>query len=103
MKATGFYLLVPVGASGIAFLGDRHQFVTLGKRRIPAVVDAGLVDVEVSFAAGENSRYAVWVFAATGGGGFAGGEPSCAGLGFEFGDVHGGGDAGRQRKWLTCR
>jgi hypothetical protein len=55
-KAAGYYVLVPVGASGIAFLGDRHQFVTLGKRRIASVADTGLVDVEVSFAAGEDSR-----------------------------------------------
>ncbi len=49
-------MLVPVGASGIAFLGDRHQFVSLGKQRIASVTDTGLVDAKVSFAAGETSR-----------------------------------------------
>ena len=55
-KSAGYYVLVPVGQSGIAFLGDHHQFVSLGRQRISSLTDRGLVDVEVSFAAGEKTR-----------------------------------------------
>jgi len=47
---------VPVGQSGIAFLGDHQQFVTLGRQRIASVADNGVVDVTVSFAPGEKTR-----------------------------------------------
>jgi hypothetical protein len=97
MKATGFYVLVPVGVSGIAFLGDRHQFVTLGETADSGCCGYGAGGCGGLFRGRGKLTHAVWVFAATGDSGFAGGEPSCAGLGFEFGDVHGGGDAGRQR------
>jgi hypothetical protein len=53
---TGYFVLSPVGSSGIAMLGDKDQFVTLGKKRIPALVDDGQTDIKVSFAAGEKSR-----------------------------------------------
>ena len=53
---TGYFVLAPVGASGIAMLGDKDQFVTAGKKRIPALTDDGQVDITVTFAAGEKSR-----------------------------------------------
>jgi hypothetical protein len=49
-------VLVPVGRSGIAFLGDKGHFVTLGKKRIPAFSDTGHVDTTVAFAPGEKTR-----------------------------------------------
>jgi hypothetical protein len=54
--AAGYYVLVPVGPSGIALLGDRQQFVSMGRQRIASVADYGSVDVNVSFAPGEKSR-----------------------------------------------
>jgi hypothetical protein len=51
-----YYVLVPVGASGIALLGDAGHFATLGKQRIPAAADNGTMNVTVSFAPGETSR-----------------------------------------------
>ena len=50
-----FYVTVPIGPSGIAFLGDTNKFVTLGKKRISALSDTGIVKATVLFAAGESS------------------------------------------------
>jgi hypothetical protein len=55
-SGTGYYVLVPVGQSGIAFLGDKGHFVTLGRKRVQALSDAGHVDATVAFAAGEKTR-----------------------------------------------
>jgi hypothetical protein len=56
--ATGYRYLVaaPIGTSGIALLGDTGQFVTLGKKRVTALADDGVVNVSLAFAAGERSR-----------------------------------------------
>ena len=51
-----YYVVTPIGASGIGLLGDRGQFVTLGKKRIVSFVDDGAAHVTVAFAAGETSR-----------------------------------------------
>ena len=51
-----YFILVPVGASGVALLGDTGQFVTLGKERIASVSDDGTLDITVLFAPGETSR-----------------------------------------------
>ncbi len=51
-----YYVVVPVGQSGVAFLGDRQQFVPLGKKRIAAFSDSGTAEATVLFAAGEASR-----------------------------------------------
>lgn len=50
-----YFVVVPVGPSGIAFLGDTNKFVTLGKKRISTVADAGVLKVTVSFATGETN------------------------------------------------
>lgn len=55
-KSAGYYTLVPVGPTGIAFLGDHHQFVTLGRQRVSSVSDNGILDVTVQFAPGERAR-----------------------------------------------
>ncbi len=55
-SSTGYYVLAPVGTTGIAFLGDNGQFVTMGKKRIPSFSDNGRIDVSVAFAASEKVR-----------------------------------------------
>jgi hypothetical protein len=52
----GYFVVVPLGKSGIAFIGDAGQFVTLGKQRIPEVSDDGSVEVSIAFARGEGPR-----------------------------------------------
>jgi hypothetical protein len=51
-----YYIVVPVGDSGIGFLGDAGQFVSLGQKRITRVVDNGTLEATIAFAAGESSR-----------------------------------------------
>jgi hypothetical protein len=54
---TWMYLVAaPVGPSGIAVLGDRGHFVTLGKKRITGLSDDGTVHLTVAFASRETSR-----------------------------------------------
>ena len=55
-KEYAYFIVVPLGQSGIAFLGDRDQFVSLGKQRISQLSDKGTVRVTIQFAHGENSR-----------------------------------------------
>jgi hypothetical protein len=50
-----YFIAVPVGPSGIAFLGDTNKFVTRGKKRISSFSDTGLLRVTVVFAAGETN------------------------------------------------
>src|SRR5207248_2491464 len=51
-----YYVIAPIGPSGIALLGDRRNFVSLGRKRISSLTDDGVVHVTVSFAAGEIAR-----------------------------------------------
>jgi hypothetical protein len=54
--STGSYFIVaPVGASGMAFLGDGGEFVSLGQKRISQLSDDGTLRASVEFAAGEQS------------------------------------------------
>ncbi|HEX4594812.1 MAG TPA: hypothetical protein VH157_11085 [Bryobacteraceae bacterium] len=48
-----YYLVAPIGPSGIAFLGDSGKFVSCGKKRIEQLSDDGTLRVLVRFAAGE--------------------------------------------------
>ena len=48
-------VVVPVGRSGIAFLGDAGKFVSLGKQRVPRLRDDGAVPATIAFAAGERA------------------------------------------------
>jgi autotransporter-associated beta strand protein len=48
-----YFVVVPVGPSGIALVGDTNKFVTLGKKRISTMTDAGVLKVTTSFAVGE--------------------------------------------------
>ena len=51
-----YLVAAPIGMSGISVLGDTGQFVTLGKKRVTALADDGVVHVSLAFAAGERSR-----------------------------------------------
>jgi hypothetical protein len=54
--ASAFYVIAPVGKSGIAFLGDRDKFVGTGKQRITSIQDvAGKLTVGVLLAENEKS------------------------------------------------
>jgi len=50
-----YFVVVPVGPSGMAFLGDTNKYVTLGKKRISALADAGVLQATVSFAPEETN------------------------------------------------
>ena len=50
-----YYIVVPIGQSGIAFLGDTGKFASLGKKRIPQLTDNGTVQATITFAPGEQS------------------------------------------------
>ncbi|HJP79033.1 MAG TPA: hypothetical protein VJ914_32475 [Pseudonocardiaceae bacterium] len=50
-----YYVVAPLGQSGIGFLGDAGKFVSLGGKRIAQLSDNGSVHATVSFASGENS------------------------------------------------
>jgi len=52
---TAYYVVAPVGPSGIAVLGDAGAFVSLGRARISQLRDDGTVQVGVEFAAGEQA------------------------------------------------
>ena len=48
-----YYVVAPIGPSGIAFLGDAGKFVSCGKKRIEELSDNGTLRAVVGFAAGE--------------------------------------------------
>ena len=55
-NAAAFYVVAPVGKSGIAFLGDENKFVGTGKQRIESLRDeAGQLTIGVVLAANEKS------------------------------------------------
>jgi hypothetical protein len=55
-KGSAFYVVAPVGKSGIAFLGDKGKFVGTGKQRIDSLRDEfGRLTVGVLFAENEKS------------------------------------------------
>lgn len=54
-SAGSYDIVVPVGQSGIAFLGDAGKFVSLGKKRISGLSDNGVLHATVTFAANEKS------------------------------------------------
>lgn len=55
-QAAAFYVVAPVGGSGIAFLGDRDKFVSTGRQRITSLRDeSGRLTVGVVFAKSEES------------------------------------------------
>jgi hypothetical protein len=49
-----YFIVAPIGRSGIAFLGDIGKFTSNGKKRIEELSDDGTVRAVVRFARGEN-------------------------------------------------
>ncbi|HEU5438902.1 MAG TPA: hypothetical protein VFU88_06410 [Ktedonobacterales bacterium] len=52
---TAYYIVAPVGPSGIALLGDAGKFVAASRQRITALADDGVIHATLSFAAGERA------------------------------------------------
>jgi hypothetical protein len=50
---SNYYVVVPVGPSGIALVGDAGKYVSLGKKRVTQITDTGTVSVSLAFAAAE--------------------------------------------------
>jgi len=50
---TAYYIVAPVGPSGIAFLGEKNKIAALGKKRISSFTDDGTISVGVAFGEGE--------------------------------------------------
>ena len=50
-----YYVVAPVGPSGIAFLGDSGAYATLGHKRISSLSDDGTLHATLQFAAGESA------------------------------------------------
>jgi hypothetical protein len=55
VDAGSYFIVAPVGASGIAFLGDAGEFASLGQKRISQLSDDGTVHATIEFASGEQS------------------------------------------------
>lgn len=51
-----YYIVMPVGPSGMAFLGDTGHYVSLGKKRITALTDDGTIAASIAFASAESAR-----------------------------------------------
>jgi hypothetical protein len=52
-----YYVVSPIGGTGMAILGDLDQFVPLGKKRVSQLIDDGwAIHMTVQFAAGESQR-----------------------------------------------
>jgi hypothetical protein len=50
-----YLVAVPVGPSGIAFLGDLGKFASLGKKRVTELTDDGTLEAALEFASAEGS------------------------------------------------
>jgi hypothetical protein len=50
---SNYYVVAPVGPSGIALVGDAGKYASLGKKRVTQLTDTGTVSVSLAFAAGE--------------------------------------------------
>jgi hypothetical protein len=55
IRGSDYTIIVPIGPSGIAFLGDAGKFISLGKKRITQLSDTGQVQIQIAFAANEGS------------------------------------------------
>jgi hypothetical protein len=51
-----YYIVTPIGRSGIGLLGDTGHFVSMGRQRITRAVDDGVLEFGVAFGPGEGSR-----------------------------------------------
>ena len=48
-----YFIVAPIGASGMALIGDAGRFVGCGKKRIASKADDGTLNVSINFAAAE--------------------------------------------------
>lgn len=55
VNSGSYFIVVPIGPSGIAFLGDAGKFVSLGSKRISSLSDNGSVHATVAFAPQEGT------------------------------------------------
>ena len=51
-----YWVVAPIGRSGMALVGDTGQFVTAGRKRITSVSDNGAIHLAIAFATGEGPR-----------------------------------------------
>jgi hypothetical protein len=49
-----YWIVVPVGPSGVGFLGDSGKFVSNGRNRVARILDIGALTARVVFSAGES-------------------------------------------------
>src|SRR5262249_13894675 len=49
-----YWIVVPVGPSGVGFLGDAGKFVSNGRNRVERVRDTGALTARIVFSAGES-------------------------------------------------
>jgi hypothetical protein len=49
-----YWIVVPVGASGVGFLGDSGKFVSNGRNRVARILDTGALTARVVFSTGES-------------------------------------------------
>jgi hypothetical protein len=50
---TAYYVVVPIGPSGIGFLGEKGKIAPLGKKRIASFSDNGTLSATITFGSGE--------------------------------------------------
>lgn len=55
VSSGSYYIVAPIGPSGIAFLGDAGKFVALGHKRISHLSDNGTIQATLTFASGEGA------------------------------------------------
>jgi hypothetical protein len=55
VSSGSYYIVAPIGPSGIAFLGDAGKFASLGNKRITQLTDNGTVQATIAYASGETS------------------------------------------------
>ncbi|HTC88818.1 MAG TPA: hypothetical protein VK686_11000 [Bryobacteraceae bacterium] len=48
-----YFVIAPVGASGMAFLGDLSKFVPASQQRVPSLADDGIITATLEFIPGE--------------------------------------------------
>jgi hypothetical protein len=51
--STAYYVIAPIGSSGLALLGERGKLAAAGKKRISTFTDDGAITATVQFGAGE--------------------------------------------------
>jgi hypothetical protein len=54
-SSTAYYVVAPIGSSGMALLGERGKVAPLGKKRVSSLADDGTVTATIQFGAGEGA------------------------------------------------